>query len=136
LASKLLAGAPLGQKKFELGPERPAPIVVAELARPDMPIEEAVYWRGYALSLYVDNQETWQRVKGGDHVRRMEIVGPDDADTCEHCRSFLGKQFLVARVPELPHRTACALNFFNASFSIFSVWAASSSSPFTNSKNF
>lgn len=78
--------------------------VAAELARPDMPIEEAVYWRGYALSLYVDNQETWQRVKGGDHVRRMEIVGPDDEDTCEYCRGFLGKQFLVARVPELPHK--------------------------------
>ncbi len=77
--------------------------VAAELARPDMQIEEAVYWRGYALSLFVDNQDTWQRVKGGDHVRRLEIVGPDDEHTCSHCRSFLGKQFLVVRVPDLPH---------------------------------
>ncbi len=89
---------------WQLDPAAIPPQVAAELARPDMPIEEAVYWRGYALSLYVDNQETWQRVKGGDHVRRLEIVGPDDEHTCEHCRSFVGKQYLVARVPELPHK--------------------------------
>ncbi len=89
---------------WQLDPAAIPPQVAAELARPDMPIEEAVYWRGYALSLYVDNQETWQRVKGGDHVRRLEIVGPDDEYTCEHCRSFVGKQYLVVRVPELPHK--------------------------------
>lgn len=91
---------------WQLDPAAIPPQVATELARPDMPIEEAVFWRGYALSLYVDNQETWQRVKGGDHVRRLEIVGPDDEHTCEHCRSFLGKQYLVVRVPELPHK-AC-----------------------------
>jgi hypothetical protein len=80
------------------------PAVVQELQRPDMEITESVYWRAHAISLYVDNQETWQRVKGGDHVRRLEIVGPDDEQTCSHCRQVLGKQFLVARVPELPHR--------------------------------
>lgn len=67
---------------------------------------EAVFWRAQALSLYVDNQETWQRCKGGDHVRRIEIVGPKDEYTCDACREHLGKQYLVARVPELPHR-AC-----------------------------
>ena len=39
-------------------------------------------------------------------MRRIEIVGPDDEYTCEHCRTMLGKQYLVVRVPELPHR-AC-----------------------------
>jgi hypothetical protein len=80
--------------------------VQRELARPDMDAVEAAYWRAWQLALYVDNQETWQRCKGGDHVRRMEIAGPNDEYTCEHCRDFLGKEFLVARVPELPHR-AC-----------------------------
>ncbi|MBE2237966.1 MAG: hypothetical protein IAE81_09270 [Caldilineaceae bacterium] len=80
------------------------PSVAQELARPDMDISEAVYWRAHAIALYVNNQETWQRVKGGDHVRRLEIVGPDDAHTCEQCRQHAGKQYLVARVPELPHR--------------------------------
>ncbi|MEZ4870387.1 MAG: hypothetical protein R3C14_54155 [Caldilineaceae bacterium] len=65
---------------------------------------EAAYWKAYHLALYVDNQETWQRCKGGDHVRRLEIVGPDDAKTCPVCRQVLGKEFLVARAPELPHR--------------------------------
>jgi len=56
------------------------------------------------LALYVENQETWQRCKGGDHVRRIEIVGPEDEFTCDQCRPSLGKQFLVVRVPELPPR--------------------------------
>lgn len=65
---------------------------------------EAAFWKAQSLSLYVDNQDTWQRCKGGDHVRRIEVVGPNDESTCETCRQSLGKQFLVARVPELPHR--------------------------------
>lgn len=67
-------------------------------------VAETAYWKAYGLALYVDNQETWQRCKGGDHVRRIEISGPDDAQTCDHCRSILGEQYLVARVPALPHR--------------------------------
>jgi hypothetical protein len=78
--------------------------VRAELARPDMSSSEAAYWKAQQLALYVDNQETWQRVKGGDHVRRIEIVGPNDEYTCDICRPSLGKEFLVVRVPELPHR--------------------------------
>lgn len=89
---------------WRLAVEEIPPAVAQELKRHDMDIVETVYWRAYAISLYVDNQETWQRVKGGDHVRRLELVGPDDEYTCEHCRQTLGKQFLVARVPELPHR--------------------------------
>jgi hypothetical protein len=86
-------------------PEREIPEMVRqELARPDMSIGEAVYWKAQQMALYVDNQETWQRCKGGDHVRRIEIVGPNDEYTCEICRATLGKEFLVARVPELPHR--------------------------------
>lgn len=81
------------------------PEAQAELARPDMDAAEAAYWKAQQLILHVDNQETWQRCKGGDHVRRMVIAGPDDEYTCEQCRSLLGKEFLVARVPELPHRT-------------------------------
>lgn len=80
--------------------------VQAELASDSMEIGEAVYWRAYQLALVVDNQETWQRCKGGDHVRRIEIAGPADEHTCDHCRAALGQQFLVARVPDLPHR-AC-----------------------------
>jgi len=71
-----------------------------------MDAAEAAYWKAYQLALYVDNQETWQRCKGGDHVRRLEIVGQDDEYTCPHCRQTHGKQFLVARAPELPHK-AC-----------------------------
>lgn len=82
------------------------PKVQAELTKPDMDAAEAAYWQAYHLALYVDNQETWQRCKGGDHVRRLAIVGPDDDYTCVQCRQVLGKQFLVARAPELPHR-AC-----------------------------
>jgi hypothetical protein len=80
------------------------PKVQAELMKADMDAAEAAYWQAYQLALYVDNQETWQRCKGGDHVRRLEIVGPDDEYTCAACRQVLGKQFLVARAPELPHR--------------------------------
>jgi hypothetical protein len=83
--------------------------VQAELATDDLPGPEAAYWKAYQLALYVDNQETWQRCKGGDHVRRLELVGPDDAATCAHCRQFLGKQFLVARAPALPHRECTSI---------------------------
>ena len=89
---------------WRLDPEQIPPQAAQELSRPDMAIVEAVYWRAHAIALLVDNQETWQRVKGGDHVRRLEIAGPDDEHTCVHCRQHLGKQYLVARVPELPHR--------------------------------
>lgn len=78
--------------------------VQQELAKPGVDGVEAAYWKAYQMGLYVDNQETWQRCKGGDHVRRIEIVGPNDEFTCEHCHEFLGKEFLVIRVPELPHR--------------------------------
>lgn len=80
--------------------------VQQELAQPGMDGAEAAYWKAYQLALLVENQETWQRCKGGDHVRRIELVGADDEYTCTHCRVILGKQFLVTRVPELPHR-AC-----------------------------
>jgi hypothetical protein len=86
-------------------PEAEIPTSVGnELACPDMSISEAVFYKAQQLSLYVDNHETWQRCKGGDHVRRIEIVGSADEYTCDHCRATLGKEFLVARVPELPHR--------------------------------
>ncbi len=85
-------------------------VVQSELAVDGLSAPEAAYWKAYQLALYVDNQETWQRCKGGDHVRKLEIVGPDDNDACAHCRQFLGKQFLVARVPELPHRDCSALH--------------------------
>jgi hypothetical protein len=86
-------------------PENEIPdFVQRELAHPQMPISEAVYWRAYQLALCVDNHETWQRCKGGDHVRRLKIVGPDDEYTCDYCRTHLGKEYLVARVPQLPHR--------------------------------
>ncbi len=78
------------------------PAVQEALARPGLDGAEAAYWRAYQLALYVENQETWQRCKGGDHVRRLAIVGPDDDYTCAQCRPILGKQFLVARAPELP----------------------------------
>lgn len=84
--------------------EVPEP-VQAELTQPGlMDGVEGAYWKAYQMALYVDNQATWQRCKGGDHVRRIEIVGPDDEFTCPACKESLGKQFLVARVPELPHR--------------------------------
>lgn len=79
--------------------------VQRELASPQLDAVEAAYWKANQLMLFVDNQETWQRCKGGDHVRRIEIAGPNDEFTCEVCKSLLGKQFLVARVPDLPPRT-------------------------------
>lgn len=89
---------------WRLDPTQIPPQVAQELAHPELDTVDAVYWRAHAIVLLVDNQETWQRVKGGDHVRRLEIVGVNDEHTCEHCRQHLGKQYLVARVPELPHR--------------------------------
>lgn len=87
---------------WRLAPDQIPAEVGQELARPGLDLTQAVYWRAHAITLYVDNQETWQRVKGGDHVRRLEIVGPNDEYTCETCRPLLGKQYLVARVPDLP----------------------------------
>jgi hypothetical protein len=81
--------------------------VQRELATEGLDIAEAVYWKAYELALLVDNQETWQRCKGGDHVRRIEVVAVNDEHTCAACRATHGQEFLVARVPELPHRT-CA----------------------------
>lgn len=79
------------------------------LAKPGMDGVEAVYWKAYQMALYVDNQETWQRCKGGDHVRRLAVEGPDDEHTCEACRTILNQQYLVARAPELPHRTCTSI---------------------------
>ncbi len=79
------------------------------LAKPGMDAVEAVYWKAYQMALYVDNQETWQRCKGGDHVRRLAVVGPDDEHTCDECRTILNQQTLVARAPELPHRTCTSI---------------------------
>ncbi len=70
-----------------------------------MPPVEAAYWKARQLSLQAENHETWLRCKGGDHVRRIKLVGPDDEYTCESCRALLGKEYLVARTPELPHRS-------------------------------
>lgn len=78
--------------------------VQAELAQPGvLDGAEGAFWKACQMGLYVDNQETWRRCKGGDHVRRIEIVGVDDEYTCPECKKMLGKEFLVARVPELPH---------------------------------
>ncbi len=79
--------------------------VQAALAKPGLDGVEATYWKAYQMALQVDNQETWQRCKGGDHVRRLAVVGPDDEYTCDECRTILNQQTLVARAPELPHRT-------------------------------
>ncbi len=76
--------------------------VQEELASPEMDGAEAAYWKANQMALYVDNHETWQRCKGGDHVRRLKIVGPDDEFTCAACKPLLGKEYLVARAPELP----------------------------------
>ena len=80
------------------------PAVLAELATDKLDGVEAAYWRAYSLGLYVDNQETWQRCKGGDHVRRIEIGGANDEHTCMPCKVHRGQQYLVTRVPELPHK--------------------------------
>jgi hypothetical protein len=89
---------------WQLSPDEVPASVQTELAQPGVTEGiEAAYWKAYQMGLYVDNQETWRRCKGGDHVRRIEIVGPDDQYTCTECKKVLGKEFLVARVPELPH---------------------------------
>jgi hypothetical protein len=89
---------------WRLPPEEVPASVQAELAQPGiMDGVEGAFWKAQQLGLYVDNQETWRRCKGGDHVRRIEIAGPNDEYTCEECKKGLGKEFLVARVPELPH---------------------------------
>ena len=89
---------------WQLPPDQVPASVQAELAQAGvMDGTEGAYWKAYQMGLYVDNQETWRRCKGGDHVRRIEIVGPDDEYTCPECKKMLGKEFLVARVPELPH---------------------------------
>ncbi len=93
---------------WQLDPDAIPDHVQTELDTTDLTAVEAAYWKAYQLALYVDNQETWQRCKGGDHVRRLEIVGADDEESCDHCRAFFGKEFLVARVPELPHRDCTA----------------------------
>ena len=94
----------LWETDWRLSEEDIPAAVASELATPEMDAVEAAYWRAYGLALLVDNQETWQRCKGGDHVRRIEIAGPDDEFTCERCREILGNEYLVARVPELPHQ--------------------------------
>lgn len=94
---------------WQLSPDEIPTDAQAELATPNLSASEAAYWKAYQLALYVDNQETWQRCKGGDHVRRLEIAGPDDEWTCEHCHSMLGKEYLVARVPELPPHECTSL---------------------------
>ena len=91
---------------WRLSPDQIPENVQAALAKPGMDGVEATYWKAYQMALYVDNQETWQRCKGGDHVRRLAVVGPDDEHTCDACRTILNQQTLVARAPELPHR-AC-----------------------------
>ncbi len=102
---KLYAGEQhLWGASWRLPPEAIPAQVADELATPGMDASEAAYWRAQQLVLYVENQDTWQRCKGGDHVRRLAIQGPDDEFTCDHCRGFLGQEFLVDRVPELPHR--------------------------------
>jgi hypothetical protein len=89
---------------WRLSPDEVPAGVQAELAVPGvMDGTEGAFWKAQQMALYVDNQETWRRCKGGDHVRRIEIVGANDEYTCEECRKQLGKEFLVARVPELPH---------------------------------
>jgi len=89
---------------WRLPAEEIPPAVLAELATDTLDGAEAAYWRAYSLGLYVDNQETWQRCKGGDHVRRIEIGGANDEHTCMPCKVHIGQQYLVTRVPELPHK--------------------------------
>jgi len=94
---------------WRLAPEEiPEPVRV-ELTSPALNTMESVYWKAYQLALYVDNQETWQRCKGGDHVRRIEVVAVDDEFTCDHCREGNAKEYLVDRAPELPHRSCTSV---------------------------
>jgi hypothetical protein len=90
---------------WRLTPDQVPAQVQEALATSDLDGVEAAYWRAYQLALFVDNQETWQRCKGGDHVRRLAVVGPDDEHTCDACRTILDQEYLVARAPDLPHRT-------------------------------
>lgn len=94
--------------RWRLEPGAIPPEVAEELATDNLSAPEAAYWRAYGLGLFVENQDTWQRCKGGDHVRRIALQGPDDEHTCDFCRGFYGEQFLVVRVPELPHRDCSA----------------------------
>lgn len=89
---------------WRLSADEIPPAVLAELATDKLDGVEAAYWRAFSLGLYVNNQETWQRCKGGDHVRRIEIIGSDDEQTCMPCKIHRGQQYLVTRVPELPHK--------------------------------
>lgn len=84
--------------------------VRTELTTPAMDGPETAFWKACQLSLYVDNHELWLRCKGGDHVRRLEIAGPSAEITCDACRAILGKQYLVARAPELPLRDCQCLH--------------------------
>lgn len=84
-------------------------VVKAELAISGMDIGEAVYWKAYQLGLYVENHETWQRCKGGDHVRRIEIKLPEKVEVCNACKALIDKDFLVARTPELPLKECTCL---------------------------
>lgn len=93
---------------WRLDEEQIPPHVRTEIVGPQhdaagMNAVEVAYWRARELMLLVENQETWQRCKGGDHVRRIAVVAANDAELCEHCRQYEGKQYLVVRVPELPH---------------------------------
>lgn len=83
--------------------------VLVELSQEAMSGEESVYWKIYQLALYVDNQETWQRCKGGDHVRRIRIVTHEEGVGCHSCLEFANREYLVGRVPDLPHRDCTAL---------------------------
>lgn len=78
--------------------------VMNELTTKELTGEEMAYWKSYQLALHVDNQETWQRCSGGDHVRRIRIVRAAEGTSCAHCLQTTGKEFLVARVPKLPHK--------------------------------
>jgi len=73
-----------------------------ELATETQDASEAAFWRSNVLMLHVENQETWLRFKGGDHVRKIEIAAPEDEALCAACQALVGKSFLVARTPELP----------------------------------
>lgn len=87
---------------WKLKPEEIPDSVQTELAGSGLPVSEAAYWKAYQMALYVDNHETWQRCKGGDHVRRIEIKALQTENLCPACAALNGKDFLVARTPELP----------------------------------
>lgn len=94
---------------WRMDPDDIPDLVRAEVTPAGLDSVEAVYWRAWQLALFVDNQETWQRCKGGDHVRRIEVLCTDDEFTCDHCRAGHGQQYLVDRTPELPHRECTSL---------------------------